>query len=110
MEKFRRLAFEGMSDELEDPSDDEERQSVEPEAVIEEAGNEDGDRDEDGRNAKRVAGTVDGMLVARRVLGDPFVAGAVAEHRMDDTTILRQALCGTILIFENRRSEKSLTV
>jgi len=41
-EKFGGLAFEGVADELEDPSDDEEREGVEPEAMEEEAGDGDG--------------------------------------------------------------------
>ena len=33
-----------------------------------------------------MAQPVHGMLMAGRVLGDPFLVGAVAEHRRDDTT------------------------
>ena len=78
MEELRRLALKGVADELEDPPDHEKRQGVEPQAMEEEAGNENCDRDENGRNAERVADPVDGMLVAARVLRDPLLAGAVA--------------------------------
>lgn len=40
-EEFRRLAFEGMADELEDPSQDEEGEGIGPEAVDEDAGHKD---------------------------------------------------------------------
>ena len=86
MKKFRRLAFEHVADELEDPADDEQRQGVEPEVVIEEAGDEYSEGDEYGRDPECVAGAVDGMPMAGRVLRDPFIGGAVAEHRRDDTT------------------------
>ena len=42
-EELGRLAFEGVADELEDPSDDEEGEGVGPEAVDKEAGDGDGD-------------------------------------------------------------------
>ena len=78
MEEFRGLAFEGVADELEDPSDREECQGVEPQAMVEKAGDEDRDRDEDRGDAERVAGAVDGVLMAARILRDPLLAGAVA--------------------------------
>lgn len=86
MKKLRRLAFEHVADELEDPSDDEQRQGVQPEMVIVEAGDEYSERDEYGRDAECVAGAIDGMLMAGRVLRNPVIGGAVAEHRWDDTT------------------------
>ncbi len=78
MEELRRLAFEGVADELEDPSDREKCRGVEPEAMVEEASDEDRDGNENRRNTERVAGAIDGMLVAARVLRDPLLAGAVA--------------------------------
>ena len=63
-EKLRRLAFESVTDELEDPSDDEERQCVQPQAVEEETGDEDCHRGENQGNAEGVAGAVDRVLVA----------------------------------------------
>jgi hypothetical protein len=78
VEEFGRLAFKGVADELEDPSDDEERQGDEPEAMKEEAGDEDGYGDDDEGDAERVAEPIDGMLVAARVLRDPLLAGASA--------------------------------
>ena len=77
-EEFRRFAFDGMTDELEDPSHHEQSQRVEPKPMEEEAGNKDCDREQNGGNAERVAEAVDGMLVAARVLCEPLIAGASA--------------------------------
>jgi hypothetical protein len=77
-EELRRLAFEGVADELKDPSDDEESQRVEPQAMKEEPGDEHYDRDQNRGNTKRVADAIDRMLVATRVLGDPLRVGASA--------------------------------
>ena len=77
-EKFRRLAFKGVADELEDPSDREQPKRVEPQAMKEEAGDGDRDRNENSGNAECVADAIDRMLVAAGVLRDPLLAGAVA--------------------------------
>ena len=44
----------------------------------EDAGEKNRDREQDGRDAQRVAGAVYGMLMAGGVLSDPLLAGAVA--------------------------------
>jgi hypothetical protein len=44
----------------------------------EDAGEENGDRNHNRRNAEGVADAIDGVLVAAGVLRDPLVAGAVA--------------------------------
>jgi hypothetical protein len=77
-EEFRGLAFKGVADELEDPSDHEERQGVEPQAMEEKAGGEYRDRNQNRGNTEGVANTIYGMLVAARVLRDPLLAVAVA--------------------------------
>lgn len=78
MEELGGLAFEGVADELEDPSEDEQGEGVGPEAVVDDAGQEDWDRQQNRWDAERVTGAVDGVLVAGRVLGDPLFTGAVA--------------------------------
>jgi hypothetical protein len=85
MEEFGGFAFEGMADELEYPSEDEERGGVNPEAMEEESGDGYRERNQNCRDAQRVAGPIDRMLVAGRVVRDPLVGGAVTEHRGDDT-------------------------
>jgi hypothetical protein len=77
-EEFRWLAFEGVADELEDPSEHEQRQRVKPQAMEEESSDGDCDRDQDRGNAEGVAGAIDRVLMAGRVLGDPLLVGAVA--------------------------------
>ena len=47
VEEFGRLAFEGVADELENPSHEEERERVHPQAMDEETGHEGCDRDQD---------------------------------------------------------------
>lgn len=86
MEELRRLALEGVADELEDPANHEQRKSVEPQAMYEGGGNENGDRKKNKRNAEGVAETIYGVLMAGGVLRDPLLAGAIPEHRGDHTT------------------------
>jgi len=86
MKELGRLALEGVADELEDPSDHEKGEGDDPEAMDEDAGHGRGERDENQRDAEGVAEAVDGMLMTGRVLGDPFLTGALAEHDGDDTT------------------------
>ena len=85
MEEFGRLAFEGVADELENPSEEEQEGGINPETMKEDARDEEGYRNQDGGDAQRVAGAVDGVLMAARVLGDPLLIGAVAEHEWDHT-------------------------
>ena len=87
VEEFRRLALEGMADELENPSDEEQRQRVRPQAVVEDADNKKWDREQDGRNAQRVTHAVHRMLMTGAVLRDPLLVGASAHHAEDDITI-----------------------
>ena len=85
MKEFRRLAFKGMTNELEDPADYEQSQRVEPQTMDEETRDEDRDRNKNSGNTESVAEAVDGMLVAGRVLRDPLFASAVAQHGWNDT-------------------------
>lgn len=78
MEEFWRLAFEGVADELENPSGEEKTERVGPQAVDEDAGEKKREREQDGRDAQGMAGAVHRMLVAGGVLGDPLLAGSIA--------------------------------
>ena len=69
-----------MADELENPSDHEKPERIDPKTMDKDAGEERRERNEDQRNAEGVAEAVGGMLVAGRVLRDPLLTGAVAEH------------------------------
>ena len=89
MEEFGRLALEGMADELENPSDEEQRQRVRPQAVVEDAEYKKWDREQDGRNAQRVTHAVHGVLMTGTVLRDPLLVGASAQHADDDITTER---------------------
>lgn len=86
MEEFRRLAFEGVADELEKPSEDKKSQRVGPQAMDEDAGYKNCDREHDGWDAEGVTDAVHAVLMAGGVLGDPLLVGAVAQHAEDDTT------------------------
>jgi hypothetical protein len=85
-EEFRGLAFEGVADELENPSEEKEAESVWPEAVDEDAGEKNCHREHDGWDAQGVAEAVYAVLVAGGVLRDPLLVGAVTQHAEDDTT------------------------
>ena len=78
MEKFRGLAFEDVTDELEDPSEDEEAQGVVPEAMEKESRDRDCTGEETRGDTERVAGAVDRMLMTGRVPGDPLLGRASA--------------------------------
>jgi len=78
VEEFWFFAFEGVADELENPSEYKKSQGVGPEAMHENAGDEDADRQKNQRDAQGVAGAVHRMLMAGGVLRDPLLAGAVA--------------------------------
>ena len=78
MEELGFFTLERVADELEDPSQQEKRESVGPQAMHENAGHEDADREKNQRDAQSVADAVDRMLMAGGVLRDPLFAGAVA--------------------------------
>lgn len=78
VKKFGRLAFEGMTDELEGPPDQEQGERIEPQAVVEDTGDKKGRREQDGRNAQRMADAVHRMLMAGGILRDPLLVGASA--------------------------------
>jgi hypothetical protein len=78
VEEFGRLAFKSVADELEDPSDHEQAQRVGPQAMEEDAGEKNGDRNHNCRYAEGVADAIDGVLVAAGVLRDPLLTGAIA--------------------------------
>jgi hypothetical protein len=78
--ELRRLAFKGVADELKDPSEDKEGERVGPQIMKEDAGHKNWYREQDGRDAQRMAGSVHWMLVAGGVLRDPLLAGAAAKH------------------------------
>ncbi len=87
MKKFRWLAFKSMADKLEDPSDHEQDQRVRPQAMKPYAGYEERDRQQDRWDAPRVAGAVDGMLMAGRIPRYPLLAAAPAQHARDHTRL-----------------------
>ena len=72
-EELRWLALEGVADELEDPSQDKQSERIEPEPMHEDAGDKNWDREQDSRDAQGMAGSVDGVLMAGGVLGDPLL-------------------------------------
>src|SRR5258706_2007576 len=78
VEEFRRLALEGMADELEHPSGDEKTERIGPQAMEEDTAKKEWKREQDGRDAQGMADAVYGMLMAAGVLRDPLLASAVA--------------------------------
>jgi len=69
-----------MADELENPSQQKKAESVWPKPVNKDCAEKECDRKQDGWDAERVAGPVHAVLMAGGVLGDPLLAGAVAQH------------------------------
>ena len=77
-EELGRLAFEGVANELEYPSDNEQGEGVHPEMADEDARDANSDRKQNQRDAESVAQPIYRMLVTAGVLRDPLLAGAVA--------------------------------
>src|SRR5579863_137128 len=80
MKEFWLFALEGMADELERPSHEEEGKRIGPEAVDKEAGDQQGERNKNCRYTQGVADAVDGVLMTGRILRDPLFVGAGAQH------------------------------
>jgi len=86
VEEFRRLAFEGVSDELKEPSDQEQSQAINPQPVHEDAGDKHRQGEKNRGNAEGMADAVHRISMARSVLRDPLLVSASAQHAEDDTT------------------------
>jgi hypothetical protein len=80
VKELRLFSFEGVADELENPSEYEQAGGVGPQSVKENADHKDWERKKNSGNAQRVADTVDRVLMAGRILRDPLLAGAVTQH------------------------------
>jgi len=80
MEEFWLFAFEGVADELQDPTHYEKASRVHPEAVNEYRGQAQRQRNHDHGNAEAVAGPVYRMSMAPRVLRNPLFVGASTQH------------------------------
>jgi len=78
LKEFRRLAFEGMADELKNPSYDKEGERIGPQAMEEDTAKKQREREQDGGYSQGVAGAIHGVLMAGGVLRDPLLVGAVA--------------------------------
>jgi hypothetical protein len=87
LKELRRLSFEGVSDELKNPSDEEQAERIRPKTVEEETGDKKRRREQDGRDAQSVTHPVHRMLMTGRILRDPLLVGASAQHAQDDITI-----------------------
>lgn len=86
MEELWRLALEGVADELENPSDEEQSERIQPQSVEEEACDKKGNREQNGRDAQSVAHPVHRVLMTGRILRDPLLVAASAQHAQDDIT------------------------
>ncbi len=80
MEEFRRLAFKGVSDELEDPADNKECRRNFPEAAHKDRYRREQERKDDQGNADSVAEAIHRILMAGGVLRDPVIPRASEEH------------------------------
>jgi len=78
VEKLRLFAFEGMADELQNPSQNKQRGGVDPQGMKKDASNRQRQGKHDQRNAKAVAQPVHRMSVAAGILRDPLFAAASA--------------------------------
>ena len=75
MEKFRLFTFEGMADELKNPSQDEQPNRNFPKRMEEKAGDQHRTGTHDERNAESMAEPVHRMLMAGSILRDPLLVG-----------------------------------
>jgi hypothetical protein len=87
MKKLRCPVFKSMAHELKGPSQKKKGESDKPESMEEDAGQEDDDGEQNERYAQGMAGAVDGILMAGRVLRNPLLAASSAQHGRDHTPI-----------------------
>src|ERR1700678_834618 len=66
--KLGRLALEGVTDELEDPSQDKQSGRIGPQAMQKNAADKNRQREQNGRYPQSMADPIYGMLVTRSVL------------------------------------------
>ena len=78
VEKLRRLSFKSVTDELQQPSDNEQRERPPPKAVPDESGGEQSQRDQNSGDAVGMTNAIDRVLVASLVLCDPLFAALSA--------------------------------
>src|ERR1700723_2140928 len=87
MEELRRFPLEGVADELENPSEEEQSQRKQPQAVPEDAGDKKRDRKQDGWNPQRVTHAVHRIPMTGAVLRDPLLVAASAQDAQDHIMI-----------------------
>ena len=92
VEELRWLAFKGVPDELQQPSQNKQRERPPPKAVTDKSSCKHGQREQDGRDPVGMTNTVDRVLVASLVLCDPLLAALSAEHAADDDSRRRKRL------------------
>lgn len=78
MEKFRRLPLERMANELENPADQKQSQRVQPQAMKEDAGDKDWNRQQNRRDTQRVTNAVHRMPMTGAILRNPLLVAASA--------------------------------
>ena len=86
MKELGRFAFKCVADELKDPSQQKQRERIHPQATHKKAGPKHRNREQNRRNAQRVAEPVHRMLMAGGILRDPLPARAVAQHAEESYT------------------------
>jgi len=86
LEELRRLPLKGMTDELKDPSGDEQNQRVPPQPVAQKSGGEEREREKNEWDTVGMAKPVDGMLVASGIFRDPLLAANSTKHSAGDHT------------------------
>ena len=86
VEEFRALAFEGVPDELENPSDQKQSERIEQQAVEEDAGHKKRNREQNRGDAQCMTRAIHPVLVTGTVLRDPLLVGTSAQHARDDIT------------------------
>ncbi|HNU06270.1 MAG TPA: hypothetical protein PKO33_00810, partial [Pyrinomonadaceae bacterium] len=75
-----RLAFEGVTDELKNPTDNEKSERITPHSRDKETGWNQKDRDRDHRYAKLVRQLIHWMLMTLSIFLDPVVPGTTTHH------------------------------
>src|SRR5579863_8525230 len=80
MKELRFFVLKCMSDELQRPSHQKKRQTINPQTMNEYGRDEYGERKQNCRDTQRMAYPVYRMPVAAGILRDPLFIGAAAEH------------------------------
>jgi hypothetical protein len=92
VKELRLFTLEGVADELKQPAEDKEPGGIKPQRVEKDTCEKKRQRDHNDRYTQSMAKPIDRMLMAARVLCNPLLVCASAQHALHDTAIGNQQM------------------